>query len=654
MKKFLALAAAILIATPFISSAQNEQEDWKANPTLHNVNPAYANESAVIVSDDRVHEIKQDSKNDMWLYTYNHRIIKVNDDKGVELYNKIYVFVPYNAEVVTIKARAIQRNGTVVNLPESKIFDVEEEGKKYKKFAIEGSEKGSEIEYLTCLKKPVATFGLEMFSSGNSYYENASFTLIVPEHLVFTVKGYNGFQVNNENLVNSKRVIISTSKNIEPLDEEKYAEAGPYYQNVQYKLSYNLDKDKTVRLFTWNELAKNVYNNYNSFESKELKAIDNFYKQIKISDGLSEEEKIIRIEDYLKTNINTEENTTREDADQIEKIVKTKVAGNFGFTRLFVGLLQKAGVTSQIVFPSKRDDLPLDENFENYRLIDDLIFYFPSTGKFLDPVNATFRYPFIQPYWAGTRGLFLKGTTIGDFKTALARFDTIPIQPYEKSATNMEVSLKFNDNMDSVLLHSKQSLLGYSAVYYRPAYNFLPKDKQDEFTKEIVQSVAQSEQISNIQIENQAMTDGSKDIPLNIIADIASAALIEKAGNKLLLKVGDVIGPQVQMYQEKQRRLPIIIQYPHSLDRVIHVSIPKGYKVKNMDEINFNVVDKNSAGQETMGFVSTFKQEADVITITVHEFYKEISYPVSKIDDYRKVVNAAADFNKVTLVFEKL
>ena len=651
MRKLTAIILPLLFVLISVNCmAQGSYTNWPEKPVAHKVKPVYTNESAVILEDQRVHEYKKDEKSQLSIYMYNRRVVKVNDDKGVEMFNKIFVYIPNNAEIVEIKARTLQPNGTVVNLPADKIFDVEEEGKRYKKFALEGLEKGSEIEYFVQFKKLIATFGLEIFQSSTTPFEKAGFTLIVPEYLVFTVKGYNGFKVGADTVIDGKRIVKAAEEGIEAIHDDKYASTAPYSSNVQYKLSYNLDKDKNVRLYTWNELAKNVYNNYSSFSDNELKAINSFYKQMKLADESPEEEKIIAIEDYIKTHINSDENAISDDADKIEKIVKTKVAGNFGFTRLFIGLLQKAGINHQIVYPSKRDDLAIDENFENYRLIDDLLLYFPGTGNFLDPVNATFRYPYVQPYYAGTRGLFLKGTMIGDFKTALPVFDTIPLQPYEKTSNNLYVQIKFNNSMDSLVMNSKQTMTGYSAAMYRPAYAFLPQEKQDDFTKDIIKSVGNSDKITNIKVENAALLDGSKNLPLNIIGDISSAELTEKAGNKILLKIGEVIGTQEEMYQEKKRQLPVLIQYPHALDRVIGFTIPAGYRIKNLDDLNMHTTDKG----ETMGFISSYTLKGAELVINIHEFYKEINYPVSMFEEFRKVVNASADFNKVVLVLEKI
>lgn len=650
MRKLITDTLPILfVLLSLASHAQDSNVDWQPNFVAHKIKAVNEKESAVILEEQRLHEYKTDDKKDMYIHAYTRRLMKLNDDRGVEMYNKIYIYIPYNSEVVEIKARTLQPNGKVINLPSDKIIDAEEEGKHYKKFALEGIEKGCEIEYYVHIKKPLGTFGTEVFLSSKTPFEKASFTLIVPAHLVFKVKGYNGFKVKPDTVIENKRIVVATSEDISGFDEERYASATPYEQNVQYKLAYNLDKDKNVRLYTWNELAKNVYNNYYTLDGSETKAVEKFYKQIKIKDDASEEAKIVAIEEYIKSNINTGENAIGEDADKIEHIIKTKIGGHFGFTRLFLGLLEKASVKSRIVFPSKRDDLQLDEDFENYHLVDDILLYFPSTGNFLDPIDITNRYPFVNPHYAGTKGLFLKSTSLGDFKTAIATFDTIPLQPYEKNSTNIYVAVKFNKDMDSLQMHYKEDWSGYSAAAYRPAYNFLPKDKQDELSNEILKGAGYTDNITNTKVENVAMTDGFKNLPLTLSADMVTAGLTENAGKKIIVKIGEMIGQQVQLYQEKKRQLPVLMDYPHSEDREIKFTIPEGYTITNLYEINMEVTDK----EQSMGFISSYKLNGSLLTITIHEFYKSIAYPVSRFEEFRKVINASADFNKVVLVVEK-
>jgi hypothetical protein len=58
-------------------------------------------------------------------------------------------------------------------------------------------------------------------------------------------------------------------------------------------------------------------------------------------------------------------------------------------------------------------------------------------------------------------------------------------------------------------------------------------------------------------------------------------------------------------------------------------------------------------GERTMAFTSTYKIAGNVVKISVVEYYKRVIYPLSIFENFRKVINAAADFNKITLVFER-
>ncbi len=651
--KFLSTLCFVLLISN-ATFAQSEFIQWKAKPALHTVSAPYKNSSAVMLEDYRLHEYRTKDQKDMFVYCEERRLVKVQDDKGVEMFNKIYISTGGKAELLKIMARTIQPDGKVLVLPDSKILDVEEEGRKYKKFAMEGIEKGSEIEYYTMIRYPIFSFNTEKFSLSSTPVEKARFCLNVPDHLVFNMKGYNGFTITPDTVINERRYTYASADNIDFFEGEKYSNTDPYLSNIQYKLSYNLAKEKYVRLNTWSELAKNIYNNYYVLNSKEGKAVDAFYKKIAIPSGAADDEKIALIEDYIKSNINIREDVISEEDNDLEKIMKRKAAGHFATIRLMMGLLERAGVPATIVFPSKRDDTPLDEELENYRLIDDMVLYINATDKFLDPVNLGTRYPIINADWAGTKGLFVKETSLGTIKSALASFDTIPLLPYESNYSNIDVQLQFNKTVDTLIINSKQMLLGYSASGYRPAFAYLEKDKQDDFVKDIIKSVAKSDSITNIKVENKEMLSGFKNLPLNIYGTIKTVEIMENAGKNILVKIGEVIGTQAQMYQENKRKLPIMLSYPHALDRTIRFTIPNGYRIKNANDLTFNVTDKNSSGIETMGFISNYSLKEQELTVNLHEFYKSIYYHINMIDIFKNVINAAADFNKVVLVLEKI
>ena len=624
---------------------------WSKSPVLHKLPPNFKGQSAVYLMDSRTFHYKLEGKN-LFQFNYVYRLIKVEDDKGIEMFNKIYLPLPGESEIYDIRARVITSTGKIIDVPASKIKEEEEDGNKYKLFAMEGIDKGAEVEYSYTLKRNPSFFGSETFQTKAVPFHQARFLVITPKHLKFEAKGFNGFSVLKDSVINEERFIPGFSSDIPELDDEKYGLRDAYLQRADYKFSYNLAQNDDVELYTWKELSRNAYNNTSSFTEKEKKAIARFLEKANIPAGANEETTIMILEDYMKTRINVDEKLVSEDANNVEAVIKSGNTNHFGAIRFFIAMLENKNIRHQLVFPSVRNQLPLDEDLANWNRINEILIYFPGTKKFVEPSANAVRYPFVDPYWAGTRGLFIKGTQIGDVKTAIGKFEDIPIEPIAENTHNMELYVKLDPGSDSLIINSKQILTGYAAMNYRPLWAYLPKDKQEEAIKEIIKSVAKSDNIQNIKCENTLLTDSWTNKPLIINGTIHTSDLLEKAGNKLLVKLGEFIGNQEQMYQEKTRRLPAEIAYPHIMERKLSFEIPAGYTVKNLESINIDVQHKKD-GDVTMGFVSSYKIENNVLKVYVLETYKDLKYPLSEFNIFKQVINAAADFNKVVLVLEK-
>ncbi len=655
MKRILLLtvftgAACLVNAQSFDFQVKNR---WANVPVLHKVNAAFDSSSAVCILDDRQTEYKAEG-NDINIYYSYHKIVAIKDDKGIESFNKMYIQVNNGSEIVQIKARTILKNGRVINIDSSKIKQIEEEGREYKLFAFDGLEKGAQIEYVYVIKRPLFLFGSETYQNGSLPCQEARFALITPSNLRFSVKGYNGMKVSTDSVIGEKRIIVGFDTDIPELPEEKYAYRDKFLKHIDYKLSYNLATAPNTRMYTWKDLAKKAFSRYTDRTEKDEKALDAFITQMKIPPLSDEAAKLQFAEDYIKTNINIDKKlVAQEAASVIETVVKLKAANQEGIVKLFCGVFDKLNVNYQIVFSGDRDSYGIDEELEDWNKLDNMILYFPALAKFLSPMNVELRYPYIPFTQAGTRGLFLKTTTIGTFKTAVAAWADVKMEPYTEHKHNLEADIRFNATLDTLYIKSKQIFNGYAANMYRPIYVFLPKDKQDEATKEIIRSVVNSTDISNMEVVNTKLTDGGLvNKPLILSGEVKSTDLLENAGQKILFKVGEVIGPQVQMYQEKPRQLPVEIEYPHVLNRKIVIHLPAGYTVENLKDLDFDVSYKED-GDLTMGFVTTREQKGNDIELNIYETYKKASYPLTQFDIFKKVINASADFNKVTLVLKK-
>ena len=80
--------------------------------------------------------------------------------------------------------------------------------------------------------------------------------------------------------------------------------------------------------------------------------------------------------------------------------------------------------------------------------------------------------------------------------------------------------------------------------------------------------------------------------------------------------------------------------------------MPKGVTAKNLEKFNMNFkTDLNNKTEA--GFVSSYTEKEGVITVTNTEFYNVVNYPLEKFNEYKDVINAAADFNKIVIMLSK-
>ncbi len=650
MKKLLLSLATFCLILSSAKAQYNSTVTWEVKPKVHKTPAEFSKESAVFVLDRRYIEYTQEGSN-TFVYRTMHRIIKVLDDKGIEGFNTVEIPIGNN-EIDRLQARVVMAEGTVKEVPKDKIKRTKnEEGQESYLFAMEGVEKNAEVELMYREKKGLATFGGEKLQFGIPTIK-AEFMLIVPDGIRFETKGYNGFPSAADSIVDGKHFYNATANNIPALEEEQYSNRDAFLMNIAYRMSYIDKENADVRLFTWNDLAKRLYNNYYKITDKDRRVVEKYLKSLGVSDKDDEEQKIRKIEDGMKSNINMSDDISDESYLNFEKIVDKKLTTESGFISLFLACLQVAGVEHEYGLTSNRFTDPFDEKFENWNSLDLSIVYFPKLKKYLSVTAIFYRMPFIPPAAAWNKGVFLKTTSLGGMTSAVASIRKIPFMPLEASNNDIHADIKFDAEM-TPQAEMKVSFDGYSANGIRESFIYIPKDKEKELVLSMVNVASKPENIKTYKVENAPFSNYYDNIPLNVIASVESPQLMEKAGPKYLFKLGDVIGRQVEMYQEKARKLPIDMSFPHSLHRTITMTIPDGYKISNPEAIKMMVEHKNTSGEQTMAFISDYKIEGKKLHVTVKEFYSIVNYPVSDIEIFKKVINAAADFNKVVLVLEK-
>lgn len=629
-----------------------EPEKWLEKPVISKLDDKYSKESAVVLFEKRKIEYVDAPKDELAEYYTLHKVVHINDDRGIEFFNKVYLNIAENGDIVEIKGRTILPNGKIIELDKNNIKDIkEEDGNTYKIFAMDGLEKGCEVEYYFTYKRPVSFFGREIVQSSVPELET-SFQIVAPDRLHFDVRPYNFEVTTTDTVLNKRRITACTFKGTPGADEEKYAAYQANLRRIEFKLSYNDAVSKGERLFTWNELAKRMFAVYTGYNEKELKKISDIIAENgwdKLSDNAS---KITAVERYVKNKFSYDENLNSEEGNTLTAVLQNKIGGTNGTVRLYQAIFEKLGVNFQVVLTGDRDKWVIDRTFENWNNCDNPLFYFPSEGKFMAPTRPDYRYPWIVPTWGGTNGIFCKRTTLGNFSSALAEIKNIPLEDYAKTVDNIEARLELNSGLDSLTMDDRQIYTGYAAIGFRDAFNYSNQEQKTNIIKEMAKQFASTDHILSSEVLNPEFDKMNTNQPFILHIKTKSSELVERAGNKLLLKIGMAIGPQVEMYQEKPRQEPMNIEFAQVEERKIDFVIPEGYIITNLNDLKIDQTYKDN-GELTMGFVSNYEMKGNILSVHIMEEYRKTYYPLSQFEAFRKIINASSDFNKIVLVLEK-
>lgn len=626
--------------------------DWAEKPSRSQIPDKWADEAAVISYQYTHDNYRYSTDNlELELYTTVHRIVRVTNDDAVQRYNRIYVPVNDALEILEIKARSISPEGKVVELDKNNIKELsDDEGDAgYQIFAMEGVEIGSDIEYLYKLKRSPNYFGREFIQARTPVIKTL-YTLSSPKNLVFETKLYNGKVEPTEEKTESERTLSYVIEDIPMINEEEFAFYTSNRMRIEYRLSYNLYSGKK-RLLTWSDAAERIYGLVYDFGKDGLKNAEKFIKKNKL-EGSTPEESVRRIENFVKSNIAVTD-VSREDFADLSSILQNQYANERGIVKLYAALFEVLGIRHSVVLTTDRSNIPFDPDFESWNYLSDYIIYVNEVDKYLAPANPEYRLGMIPALNTHNYGLFISQVKIGETVTAVGNTRFIPALTHEDSYDRLEINVSFGEEMQEAEVALDRTMAGYYGMLIQPYYPLLDENQQRQVTEDLVKSSAEDAEFEKLDVENVKPNTSPLKNPFIIHSKFSTKSLIERAGNRYLFKLGEIIGPQVEMYQEKQRQNPVENDFNRTYDRRITFTIPEGYRVRNLDDIRINhyLVEN---GQKVFLFQSDYTQEGQQVHVTIDEFYSQIDCDMQNFEAFRKVVNAAADFNKITLVFEKI
>ena len=507
---------------------------WVEKPEVSIVNVENEKENVIGISMDERYEFFYTEAGDLQMIHTMHRRLRLNTDEAVNNFNKLSVPLFNVVELIEIKARVIKPDTKVIEFDKSNIKEIidEESRKNFKIFAIDGIEKGDDIEYLIVRKMNSENFGRTYFQF--SYpQQKTTFELVSPKNLRYAAKGYNNFPSPVADVLEDGRNrLIGRYENIPALKSEEYSFFNPLRARLDFKLEYNLSKGMG-KVLTWSDASLRIYEIV--YGDVNPKSVDKWLSALHVRKGTPVEE-AAQIEEYIKSNIHIEEIHSPEFND-LDYLRTNKVTSEQGVVRLYANLFKALGIKHDIVLTSKRDDVKFDPDFQSWNYLDKYLIYLPEGDTYIDPATNTYRIGCVEGELTATYGLFVELVKIGDFESAIGNIKYIKPTPYNFNYDNMNIEISLDADKNQTRSIDTRGLKGLSGGYLGRIYKALDEDRKQELLKSIMESKATNPVYASLKVLEKSDIDFINDAEFIIYSDFTTSDMIEIAGNKLLFKI---------------------------------------------------------------------------------------------------------------------
>lgn len=624
--------------------------DWTKEPRTFDITEEDKKKDEIVVFEKKSVEFIN-VNDELKKFVLIHRITRLNTDLAIENNNTYYLSSDEDQKINKLKARVIKPNGEMMQVSQSDIKESkDEEGNvEYKYFAFEGLEIGSYIEYLQFGEEYPELTGSRMFIQSESDKKVVETDIIYPSYLEFQIYPMNGlpnFQLDDSDSLKTRMHL--TLKDLPGLEDEDWSAYSANLQKCYYKLSKNLARGKG-NFYTYTEVAKQIHENmFAPLTKKEKKLVGSFIDK-NTKGATTTLEKVRALENAMKLNIPTVEMNFEND-DNIEFILTKKITNEDGICKLMLNCLREMGIASELVITTDRTEEPFLEEFQGYNFLQEYLIYVKELDSYFSAsMYSRIGYP---PYeFTYNKGIFISEVVVNGFAASVAKVKYINGTDYSASIDQIDTEVKFNDDNNGCKVEFTRATTGYKALYYQSIIDLLDEEQKKEMKEEYMKYLdEESSTLENMVFENDHTADfGMK--PFIGKATVISPVFVERAGNNILLKVGMLIGPQAEMYNETERKLPVDAQFTRGYNRKIVINIPEGFQAKNLNDLNISYTPEKGNGK--VGFTSSYEINGNQIVVTVKEWYNTHFFSVEEYPLYEKTMNAAADFNKIVLVLQE-
>lgn len=575
-----------------------------------------------------------------------HAKFKILDLDGVEFHNILYVPMYNSVSLIDLKVRVIDSVGNIKNLDNSNLIELDNEdyNSNFKIYQLTDLKVNSTVEYIYTTKEKNEIHGSQILQE--EYFNVKTEFILIPGKYKSKVKAYNTNAVFNKELIDEipiKKIILN---NLDSYVNEEYSTGQSNRANIIYQC-YKDEKKNSQ-----NEFWRNITNSIHPIAfptkfSRELIILNDLIFSER--ENYTQFQRLNLIDNYIKTNFKIIENGNSK-LSSLDYILKNKTGSNIGFIQLYSSLLTYNTINYELLITSNRYFNKFDPEFFNPDNLREILFYFPEEKKYLIPDRIEYRVGEAPYNVLGNYGIFMDRNKDYYFSEIIEND-----KKYSTISRTIDVNFK---KMKEVIISEKQKFTGHWAVTNRAMLNLSNNVNTSDFKDYLTTSGIRGKKTINYSIENDDIFQPIYNNPFIVNSVISSDSIISRHVLNIPVKkskiykfqLGSIIGTQSELYSNKTRVSPIEIKYPNYYEYNISVKIPRGYKIEGVEKININE-NYISNGNIIAKFESKYRVIGDTIVISIEEFYKSLKYNKYRYNEFRNVINAAADFNKVEILF---
>ena len=634
----------IILFTYTINSYSQYYKDykWEKKPNIVDIAIDNINDSSVGIFEKTIVEfISGKFSNSIIKYETHHYQIKVLNDKGISRHSNIVIPMNEVINLIDIKVRIVNENGELSEFDSKTISELDdfESSANFKNFHLTGVKNNSTIEVLYTLEKQYNIHGNKILQK--SYSIKKSEFLLIPGPTEGIIKTYGVNSKVKDTLIKTYPIKTIKIDDIPSIIDEEYATVIANRQRLSFQCP--LPDDNMNQEDYWENIVSNI---------SPIMFPKNIHPKIfeTSSELIQKNEKNVynianKIDDYIKNHFTISENNNAS-LNNIDYILTNKTSNDFSIIQVYTQLLTAAGVNYEIVITANRYYNRFDSEFFDPNMLREFLIYFPEEKKYIAPNRLEYRIGEAPFDLLGNYGIYID---------RLLNFYFSEIIQSDKSYSRIKrnITLDFERKFKKVIIDEYQEYSGHWATNNRSMLNFSDEKGLAAFEDYLTATGIANKKVLNYDIINGELFQKNYKTPFIVNSKISTESLTTKIENEYVVKIGNVIGMQSQLYEEIDRFHPIEITYPNQYDYRIVVKIPKGYIIEGLEGLIFNKNYISLMGNKICKFESNYEINENELVISIQEFYKNLRYQKNRYNEFRDVINSASDFHNTSIKFIK-